>query len=126
MIENDELFDALAHVQRRRLLVSFVDRDSRSVPELSGAGRRVMAAHESLVDQYLTDSLEVAGAEKTVVRMHHVHLPKLSDYGFVEWERDADVVTRGPRFDEVEPLLDLLDDDRVADAEPDTVVSLRR
>lgn len=41
------------------------------------------------------------------IRKQHVHLPKLANYGFVEWNEDEDVVTRGPRFDEVSPFLEL-------------------
>lgn len=36
------------------------------------------------------------------------HLPKLEDAGFIQWDRDRDVVTRGPQFDEIGPLVQLL------------------
>jgi hypothetical protein len=41
-------------------------------------------------------------------RLYHVHLPKLGDAGYVEWDRESGSVRRGPNFDEVEPLVDLL------------------
>jgi hypothetical protein len=39
----------------------------------------------------------------------HVHLPKLADYGFIEGDRANDEVIKGPAFDEIRPLLKLLD-----------------
>lgn len=42
------------------------------------------------------------------IEMRHVHLPKLADHGFVRWDREHRLVRRGPRFDEIEPLLTLL------------------
>ncbi|GAA0235854.1 hypothetical protein GCM10009000_059130 [Halobacterium noricense] len=42
------------------------------------------------------------------IAMQHVHLPKLADHGFIDWDQDAQRVTRGPRFDEIEPLLTVL------------------
>ncbi|ELY62142.1 hypothetical protein C493_00965 [Natronolimnohabitans innermongolicus JCM 12255] len=41
---------------------------------------------------------------------HHVHLPKLADYDLIEWHRGICCVERGPRFDEVRPLLEQLPD----------------
>jgi predicted transcriptional regulator len=43
-------------------------------------------------------------------RLHHVHLPKLSDAGLIDWDPRDDLAVRGPAFDEVVPLLDAIDD----------------
>lgn len=40
--------------------------------------------------------------------MQHLHLPKLADYEFIEWNKDTHEVTKGPKFDEIRPLLELL------------------
>ncbi len=40
--------------------------------------------------------------------MQHVHLPKLEEYGFIEWDRDSHEVRKGPKFNEIQPLLELL------------------
>jgi len=40
--------------------------------------------------------------------MQHVHLPKLADHGFIDWDQDTQRVTKGPQFDEIEPLLTVL------------------
>ena len=58
----------------------------------------------------------VAGSEEDedglqrLIEMRHTHLPKLVEYGFVEWDRDTHEVVKGPEFDEIEPLLELLDE----------------
>lgn len=41
---------------------------------------------------------------------HHVHFPKLEDGGFVEWDREQNCITPQPRFEELQPFLDLLED----------------
>jgi hypothetical protein len=41
-------------------------------------------------------------------RLYHVHLPKLTSAGYVTWDIVASTVTRGPRFGEIEPVLDAL------------------
>lgn len=48
------------------------------------------------------------GVEGTVIELHHNHLPKLVEHEVVEWDRERGIVTRGPAFDAVEPLLALL------------------
>jgi hypothetical protein len=42
--------------------------------------------------------------------MRHVHLPKLVEYGFVVWDEDEHEVEKGPNFDEIRPVLELLND----------------
>lgn len=80
-------FDALRHPLRRRVLVA-----TAAAPAEAGV--------TPLDDE--TDS--------SLVELHHVHLPRLAEVGYVEWESDPLAVGRGPAFDEIEPLLDLLDD----------------
>ena len=46
------------------------------------------------------------------IRMQHVHLPKLEDYGYIEWNRTSKQVVKGPKFDEIKPLLTLLVENR--------------
>lgn len=42
------------------------------------------------------------------VRLYHATLPKLADAGYISWDRDAGLVSTGPKFSEVEPLVHLL------------------
>lgn len=89
---NDAL-DALAHVQRRKLLFALVDHNPQD---------------DSPV--VLADSQDEADAVEHLMEMQHVHLPKLVEYGFIDWNREAHEVTKGPNFDEIRPLLELLAD----------------
>lgn len=84
---------ALMDRERRRLLFGLLQ-----VPaEAGGAGG--------------DDRIVVDGGERSVF-MHHDHLPKLDAIGFIEYDRAAGRVTRGPEFDSNDSLLRLLADTR--------------
>ncbi|PSP79203.1 hypothetical protein BRC81_07005 [Halobacteriales archaeon QS_1_68_20] len=87
----DTHLDALGHVDRRRLLLALLNAEEAALP-------------------IEFDQLEHETAESDVLlSFYHNHLPKLEDRGFVDANLDQHSVTRGPRFDEIEPLLELLD-----------------
>lgn len=46
---------------------------------------------------------ETASAE---IDLYHCHLPKLAEAEYVEWDPGTGEISAGPRFDEVEPLLE--------------------
>jgi len=110
----DDAFDALASEYRRRLLVELLDADRKRVSALTGVSREIAAADGDLLTKHLSEARTVPGADEDLLRAYHVHLPKLDDYGFVEWDRDDRVVTTGPRFDEVRPLLEFVAERRDA------------
>lgn len=89
---DDNIFDALAHAQRRRLLIGLLDHNPQAVSNLNNV------------------PWEINERDEELIKKHHVHLPKLVDYGYIEWDRNADVVTKGPQFDEIRPLLEFLND----------------
>lgn len=91
-ISFDDAMDALADVQRRKLLVALLEHNPQDDAPVVIAG----SASES-------DALE------RLVTMEHVHLPKLDDYGFIEWDQETHEVMKGTNFDEIRPLLELLD-----------------
>lgn len=92
----DVSLDALSHPYRRRILTRLHDRNPRREAEFSS---------DELADD--ADDIDLREAE-----IHHRHLPKLDDAGFIDWDREADVITRGPRFDEIAPLIELMIDHR--------------
>ncbi|WP_415380496.1 transcriptional regulator [Halosimplex sp. TS25] len=88
----DHMFEALRNVQRRRLLFALLEctpQDTTSVD--------------------ITDFERDVDAQTHLVNMTHVHLPKLADYGYIQWDRDSYELSKGKRFDEIRPLLQLLE-----------------
>lgn len=106
----DEIFDALSAVHRRRVLVSLLDHNPQPIEEMSAPSQDVCEMNSGLLDEFLTGSLEIHEADKESIRLHHVHLPKLVDYGFIEWDRDGNEVRKGPKFDKIRPILVLLEE----------------
>lgn len=87
----DDMVDALADVQRRKLLVALLDHNPQDDTPV------VVAESDSEVD-----------AVERLVTMQHVHLPKLAEMGFIEWHPERHEVEKGPKFDEIRPLITLL------------------
>jgi hypothetical protein len=42
------------------------------------------------------------------IRLHHKHLPKLGNAGWIEWDDKSETISKGPRFSKLEPLVQLL------------------
>lgn len=84
----DQLFDALSHSSRRNVLLK-------------------LSEHESTkrlgVDELSPD-------RGTRIGLYHIHLPKLSDIGIIEWKQGSDTFKRGTNFGNIEPMLGLLRD----------------
>lgn len=87
----DKILLALANKYRRRLLVALLGhnpQDDVPVPEKVHIGEKEL------------ETLENA--------MFHTHLPKLEEAGFIQWDRETHTVSKGPRFEEIRPLLELM------------------
>lgn len=91
-----EAFRVLQAERRRQVLIELLD---------APPSRRIQVP-EAIADA--EDDLD-----DLRVRLYHHHLPVLADEGLIEWDRDEEVVARGPRFDEYEPVLELVRDDEV-------------
>lgn len=87
----DHMVDALADIQRRKLLVALLEHNPQDDTPV-----------------VIANSKSEADAVERLVTMQHVHLPKLVDYGVIEWNEETHEVTKGPKFDEIRPLLELL------------------
>lgn len=89
-----EAFDQLSHPLRRRILVALARHNPR---EVSG-----------FMSEYFEGDDDAVAQRRSM--LHHQHLPKLANAGLIEWDQDTGTITRGSRFDEIEPLVTLLDD----------------
>ncbi|WP_313694818.1 hypothetical protein [Halorarum halobium] len=89
----DELFHVLSHGTRRVILAELLERGE----------------NEAIRALPIVSSGEVSDDEVRL-DLHHTHLPMLAQSGYVEWNGTDDRVSRGPAFDDFEPLLVLLDE----------------
>jgi predicted transcriptional regulator len=89
----DDIFDVLAAQQRRAILLELLAGNPASDHvETAGSGGLMSEVSEQQASLY------------------HNHLPKLEREGFIRWDRDEHVIEKGPRFSDIQPMLELLDD----------------
>lgn len=87
--EMDRILDALCDRQRRLLLLT-LGRD--------GEG--------TVADMMMRGENDAGDVETELM---HSHLPKLEGAGYIEWDRDTGEISKGPCFEEIRPLLDLIE-----------------
>lgn len=94
VVENwNAVFRALSSEPRRQLVVSLLDAEpDGSVP----------LPESAMMPNVPPDPEELRR------ELHHVHLPMLADTGFVTWEAEPLVASRGPKFDEVAAVFEAL------------------
>jgi len=47
-------------------------------------------------------------SERFRLELYHSHLPKLAANGFIHWDSDAGTIRKGPDWEDIVPLLELL------------------
>jgi hypothetical protein len=87
-----EALSALSNPYRRQLLVALLEHNPQDSDD--------------------RDPLDIlSGTEEPDVletELFHRHLPKLDDMGFITWNRETDQISKGPRWEEIAPLLELI------------------
>lgn len=91
----DDAFEILANSHRRQILVALLEERPHAYPIDEGD---IWSAGEH---RERTHRLEV--------ELYHNHLPKLESRGFVRWHRHTDEIEPGHTFEEIRPLVELLD-----------------
>lgn len=61
------------------------------------------------VDRVL-DALSARHRRLILLELEHNHLPRLTEAGYVEWDRETGELSRGQNFEEIAPILTLLED----------------
>lgn len=89
----DRVFNAFGARLRRRLLHTL------------GEGEGSLSVPDGLL-------LRRSDPEDIEQELMRVHLPELENAGYIEWDRTTGEISRGPNFDEIEPLLDLIAEHR--------------
>lgn len=102
MTDLDAALSTVADGQCRQVLLALLDHNPRTGSRLS------------IPEDVHPGDAEI---EKAEVEMHHIHLPRLEDAGFIEWNKDDQQVMKGPKYAEIRPLLEVLTDN--ADKLPD-------
>jgi len=93
----NESFEVLSHQYPRRILMA--------------VARQSPLNEDDIVSESVGDVHEKDGAVETLqLQLYHKHLPKLAESGFINWDRNSDTITRGSRFEEIEPVLRLMHD----------------
>lgn len=88
----DQLFTCLSHPTRRRILTTLAADNPRDKEEFESP-------------DFKPEDEELALFR---TQLYHHHLPHLEEGGYIAWDRDADIITRGPNFEEVRPLIELM------------------
>jgi len=111
MSDPSTLFDLLAAAPRRRILLLLLEQETVRVPDdirtRSAAQGRQFAQFEGGTEQVSARTTQEQPS-MLEVSLAHKHLPKLAAEDVVEWDRQENLVTRGPSFDEIEPALETL------------------
>ncbi|RQG87037.1 hypothetical protein EA462_15465 [Natrarchaeobius halalkaliphilus] len=89
----DDITEALGGRARRQVLVELQDHNPVDQPE---AVTKNSAQEDEVQELQLT----------------HTHLPKLDDMGYIVWDRDHGTIIKGPNWEEIEPVVRLLSDNR--------------
>jgi len=104
MMGASKMFGLLTSDRRRRVLLLLCEEESVSVPDaVQTRGDVARPSADGGRDRNRDRSRRQA-----TVRLYHADLPKLAAADLIEWDREAETVRRGPRFEEVEPMLDVL------------------
>ncbi|QLG60244.1 ArsR family transcriptional regulator [Halorarum salinum] len=104
----DELLTSLSHRTRRSILLTLAADNPRDEEEFTSpdADEGDDASDE---DEFASADFD---AELFEAKVRYEHLPQLDRAGLIEWNREADTVTRGPNFEELRPLVDLINEHR--------------
>ncbi|WP_083909399.1 hypothetical protein [Natronococcus amylolyticus] len=89
----DNVFKAVSAEPRRQLIVTLLDSPSDQAVPLP----------ESAINPNVPANPEILKQE-----LYHSHLPMLADLGFIKWETEPLVASRGPQFDEVAVVFEVL------------------
>lgn len=89
----NDFLNIVANDYRRRLLIALLEHDRREE-----------------TDRRLPDDIATTDAarDKQVAELRHCHLPMLTRSELIEWEPETNTVAKGPRFDDIRPLLEVL------------------
>jgi hypothetical protein len=87
----DTLFECLKAKPRRRLLTGLAAYQPTETVPFTKLRSEETASESQISPEYV-----------------HVHLPKLADAGYILWDEQTCEISQGPRFEEIEPFIELV------------------
>jgi len=101
----DIVFEIIRN-ERRRLVLEYLE-DVEDQTTLSD-----LAEHIAAIENDTTvEALSAQQRKRVYVGLYQCHLPKMADSGVVEFNKDRGIVRPGPNVDQLEPYLNVADDD---------------
>ena len=91
----DTALEALSNRYRRNLLVALLEHNPQDDDDLDPLNATTPSGSDLDVLQ---------------TKLFHNHLPKLEEMGYIEWDRERNEIMTGPDWEEIAPLLRLIDD----------------
>ena len=89
----DQIFDLLSDPYRRELLTALLESNPQDDDDI--------------------DPLDLGDNDDLLeIDLVHRHLPKLEELGVIEWDRDTHEIKKGPEWDAIAPLIELIHDHR--------------
>lgn len=89
----DQIAEALGDRARRQVLVELLDHNP--VDQREALGKNNTNADK-----------------KREIQLYHSHLPKLDDMDYIEWDRDHGTIVKGSNWEEIEPMVRLLNENK--------------
>ena len=93
----DRILEAMGDRYRRQLLLALIEHNPQDADDPTPTLNERRGEFED-------------DGQTTKAVMHHAHLPKLEEFGYIHWDRDAGKISKGPAWDEIAPFIRLLDD----------------
>jgi hypothetical protein len=90
VLENDQVFDALAHARRRFLLRELASADTLALEDLA---RRIAAWENDVPEETVREDER----RSVFLALFHVHVPKLADDAIVAFDEDGQTVALADR-----------------------------
>ncbi len=94
----DRVIAALGHKYRRRLLVALLAHNPQDDTDPQNAERALGTVKGKKTETELIET-----------ELVHNHLPKLEEMGYITWNQDTGDIAQGPNWEEIAPLLRLLE-----------------
>ena len=93
-MDPDTCFRALTDPYRRQLLISLLDHNPQDDDDRDPL---------NIID----DDIE---PEVLEIELIHGHLPMLEEMRYIRWDRDTNEINKGPKWEDIAPLLTLIHD----------------